>query len=202
MEEMVSTEALENEILEDARKKGERLLKEADAQALHIGLESTKKIALALESLTAEYREKAELYRAENQARLPLEKGRMKARFIDGLLRDAVASYLASLDMGRTSAAVEEILSRGASLVGDSEIELGYKGFSESEARAILARALPAARIASAREERSLPAPGLRVTAKGGKLRIRATLDLVGERLLDEKRGELAVALCPEALAI
>jgi hypothetical protein len=51
-------------------------------------------------------------------------------------------------------------------------------------------------------EDGKLPAPGLVVAAGDGSLSIRATLDLVGERLLDEKRGELAAALCAEALAL
>ena len=51
-------------------------------------------------------------------------------------------------------------------------------------------------------EDPSLPAPGLVARVSDGSVALRATMDLVEERLLDRRRGELAKACCAEALAL
>jgi hypothetical protein len=61
---------------------------------------------------------------------------------------------------------------------------------------------LPEARVLSSAKDEGLPAAGILVVSEGGRLSVRATMDLVGERLLDEHRGELARTLCGEALAL
>jgi vacuolar-type H+-ATPase subunit E/Vma4 len=202
MEEMVSTEALENEILEDARKKGERLLKDAETEAAKIRADSGERTQGSLASVTADYTARAERYRAENLARLPLEKCRLKATFVDRLLRSAAESYLSSLSKERIALLVSSRLGLSSPLVGSAEVSVRFKGISEKEARGIMASALPSARVATILPDETLLASGLAVETASGMLRIAATLDLVGEELLDEHRGELGRALCAEALAL
>lgn len=202
MEEIVSTEALEREILEDARKKGERLLKDADAELGRITAESATRTAKALALLAAEYQARAERYQGEHRARLPLEKTRMKVKYIDRLLSSGASQYLALLPPKRASLLVSSLLGRAAALVGEREISLGYKGMDEAEARSIVGGVLPMARIVGAAVDTGLAATGIAVATRDGKLSVLATLDLIGERLLDENRGELAQALCAEALVL
>jgi hypothetical protein len=59
---------------------------------------------------------------------------------------------------------------------------------------------LSSAASVSLEEEEGLAAPGLVGRASDGSALLRATMDLVEERLLDRERGALARALCPEAM--
>jgi vacuolar-type H+-ATPase subunit E/Vma4 len=202
MEEIASTDALEREILEDARRKGERILKDGDAEAQRLRSEHAEKSAKALAALTEDFRLRAERYHNENVARLPLEKGRMKATYVDRLLRAATERYLASLSEGDRAAFIEAILSRAAGLLAGGAVSVRFKGMSPAAARTSVGRALPRCTVTACDGDESLPATGVILTSADGKLSVRATMDLVGEKLLDDHRGELAAALCGEALAL
>jgi V/A-type H+/Na+-transporting ATPase subunit E len=202
MEEIVTTEPLEKEILSDARKKAERILKDSGVEAesvLRSGRERTEK---SLETLGSDYDSRAKRYRGESLARLPLEKARIKAAHVDALLKKAVSAYLPSLGAAERDRLLLGLLSRAASLVGASPIAVRYSGLSKAEAESLAAKAFPKSHIASVSEDPLIHSVGLIVATQDENLSARATLDLVGERLLDEDRGELAQALCGEALTL
>lgn len=202
MEEIASTDALEKEILEDARKKGEKILRDGEAEAARIRSEFGERSASALAALAEDFRSRTERYEGENLARLPLERGRLKATYIDRLLVAAMDRYLAALPADKVAGLVGGLLSRAAGLVGESRVTVGYKGLDEAAAKSLVSATLPRARALSFAKDEALPAAGLLVVSEGGALSVRATMDLVGERLLDEHRGELARTLCGEALAL
>jgi vacuolar-type H+-ATPase subunit E/Vma4 len=202
MEEIASTDALEKEILEDARKKGEKILRDGEAEAARIRSEFEGRSASALAALAEDFRSRTERYEGENLARLPLERGRLKATYIDRLLGAAMEYYLAALPADKVAGLVGGLLARAAGLVGDSRVTVGYKGMDEAAARSLVSANLPEARVLSSAKDEGLPAAGILVVSEGGRLSVRATMDLVGERLLDEHRGELARTLCGEALAL
>ncbi len=202
MEEMVSSDALEKEILDDARKKGERLLKEADAEMGRIRTEYLERARASLESLSRDFASRSERYHDENTSRLPLEKGRMKAMFVDRLLQNATTKYLSSLSPAEVAALVSEMLEGAAGLLVGAEVKLHCKGIRPEDASSLFAKAVPGARVTVATVDDGLPGIGIVVICPAARMTVRATLNLVGERLLDEGRGELAQALCAEALAI
>jgi V/A-type H+-transporting ATPase subunit E len=202
MEEIVSTEALEKEILEDARKKGERLLKDADAEIQRLKTAAAERSRLSIAALEADYASRLARYQGEAEARLPLELGRMKAAYVDALLRDAAARFALSLSAQDLGALVSSLLARASSLLGSTAVHLCCMGLDPAAASGIFAEALPQSRALSVRVDEGLSAPGLVATSEDGRLRVRATLDLVTEALLGENRGELARALCAEALAL
>lgn len=202
MEEIASTDALEKEILEDARRKGEKILRDGEAEAARIRSESHERSEGSLATLAEDFKSRTERYRNENLARLPLEKGRLKATYIDRLLRSAIDRYLSSLSGDRIAALVSDLLARAGDLVGESEIRVRFRGLEEAEARKLVSASLPRSKPSSFMADESLVATGLVVASADDMLKVRATIDLVGEKLLDEHRGELARALCGEALSL
>lgn len=202
MEEIASTDALEKEILEDARRKGEKILRDGDAEAARIRSEFDERRDAALAALSEDFKSRTERYGNENLARLPLERGRIKATYIDRLLKSAMDQYLAGLPAERVTALVGGLLSRAAGLVGDSGVTVRFKGLDEAAARKIVAESLPRSKPLSFAEDPTLASAGLALSTEEGRLAVSATMDLVGERLLDEHRGELARTLCGEALAL
>lgn len=113
-----------------------------------------------------------------------------------------MGAYLSSLGGAERERLLLGLLSRAAPLVGSAPVSVRYSGLDRAGAERLAAAAFPKSPIASISEDPSLGSAGLVAAAGDGALSARATLDLVGERLLDEDRGELARTLCGEALAL
>jgi vacuolar-type H+-ATPase subunit E/Vma4 len=93
MEELQSTEILEREILEDARKKALRILKAAE-DTIHIkSTEWEKKTAGLINELEEKYNEEIKLTTEKLMARLPIDKLRSRIEKIEGLLQNAVKNW-------------------------------------------------------------------------------------------------------------
>jgi len=139
-------------------------------------------------------------YRLETLARLPLDKIRYKTDLIDRRIRNAMESFVASLGEERIAALSESLMRVAASQFAGLELTLRYKGIGRPRAVAAVKTALGVGEPRSAVEDSRLPAPGIVVESVDGSLTLKATLDLVESDLLDRQRGELAKALCAEAL--
>jgi vacuolar-type H+-ATPase subunit E/Vma4 len=97
MEELQSTEILEREILEDARKKALRILKTAEDTIQIKNTEWEKKTACLIKDLEEKYNEENKLTTDKLMARLPIDKLRYKKKKIEGLLHNAVENWYHSL---------------------------------------------------------------------------------------------------------
>jgi hypothetical protein len=97
MEELQSTEALDREILEDARKKAYRILKSAEETVKAAAESWEKKADEAIEELRQKYGQRARSAHAEIVAGLVLGKRRARAEKIEGLLGAAMDACFADL---------------------------------------------------------------------------------------------------------
>jgi vacuolar-type H+-ATPase subunit E/Vma4 len=199
MEEIVSAGAIQNEILDDARKKAARMLEEAEMESARTIVAVKAKADAVVEEIMRTSEAGSERFRMETMARLPLERTRMQTVFVDTRLREALASYVDSLSEERVASLAEEMLARGSSFLEGKAVALARRGLSETAARAIAGRVLTAAASVDFTEDEALPTPGLVARARDGSVVLWATMDLLEERLLDEHRGEFARALCAEA---
>jgi V/A-type H+/Na+-transporting ATPase subunit E len=200
MEEIVSTDVIQGEILDDARRKAARMLEEAEAESERTMVAVEAKADAVVEEIMRTSAARSERFRMETMARLPLERTRMRTVFVDTRLREALAAYIDALGEDRVAFLAEEMLARGSSFLAGKAVVLGRSGLSEASARAIAGRVLRTAESVDFAEDDSLPAPGLFARARDGSVVLWATMDLLEERLLDEHRGEFARALCAEAL--
>ena len=200
MEEIVSAEAIKGEILEDAGNKAARILEEAEAESARAVAAMEAKAQAVVEEIMRTSEAGSLRFRMETLARLPLERTRMRTAFVDARMRESLASFFGAMGVDRVAALAEGMLARGAPYLSGKAVSLGWKGLSDTAARAIAGRVLEAASSVDLAEEDFLPAPGLVARAVDGSMVLRATMDLVEERLLEENRGELARALCAEAL--
>jgi vacuolar-type H+-ATPase subunit E/Vma4 len=200
MEEIVSADAIRGEILEDARKKAARMLEDAEAEAARTAAEIEAKAVSVVKELVRASEARSARFRMETLARVPLERTRMRARFVEAALARALSAHISSLGAERVAALSEAMLAGGASFFSGKDVSLSRKGLPEAVARGIAGRALARASSVEIAEDAGLPAPGLVARALDGSVLLRATMDLVEERLLDERRAELARALCAEAL--
>ncbi|MDP3176952.1 MAG: hypothetical protein Q8M76_03540 [Spirochaetaceae bacterium] len=202
MEELTTTDAIKGEILEEARRKAERVLKDADEEAVRARRSCVDAGDRVAQEIRASGATRVARTRSETFARIPLEKMRMRTAFVDAGLRRSVDAFLSRLGEDRIAALCGALLARGAGSLAGKDFRARRKGLSPETAAEMVALALPGARMSSQVEDGGLPASGLVAEAADGSVIVRATLDLVQEALLDECRGELARALCAEALSL
>ncbi len=206
MEELKSTEALDREILEDARKKAERLLRNADQAAEAASLAWEKKTESDIAELERKHAARVAEKRKETLARLPLDKRRERARRAELLLRSAMSSYLASLPRPRLLSLVRRDLAARIGELGTEGLVVTAAAFADGEAEGLLAEVLGARSWSLTEVPRARPSDGLgadlpSLVVEDGDVRVRVSVAAAAEELLREKRAELATALLGEEAA-
>jgi vacuolar-type H+-ATPase subunit E/Vma4 len=194
MEEIRGTEALEQEILDDARRRADRILRRAGEEARAWEAQTDQQIQQAVEALEHEYQAKREAAEQEMRSRFPLETLRLEIEYRDKVLRKSLEDSLAALEPRLFGAWCLRRLTRAAELVRGSAAKVlvhGLDAATVQELKELFAESPAVAVEAST----SMKAPGLRVEPADGSYHISITQDELVAWLLDEKRGELAAAL-------
>jgi hypothetical protein len=205
MEELRSTEALDREILEDARKKAYKILKTAeDAQSAQTRTWD-RKLKRAVDSLRKSYEEKKNKTRDELLARLPLDKRRLRAETAEKSLRKAMDGFLRGLPREKVLFILESELSgrfRFLSMEGKEEgakalagAGVFYSGLNDSEARLVLNRAFGPACSGWVLTEDRHHAEFPFIVINAPAMKITASVENAASDLLKDKRAELAAAL-------
>ena len=181
MEELQSTEILDREILEDARKKAHRILKAADETILGKKTEWEQKLNKDLGELEKMYTQQGIFSTEEIMARLPIEKNRIKTKKIEAMLNSAVAVWYANLRREYVlDLLVRELDKRIAVCDGiafPGRIHVFIRHITQAEAKTILERVFPGRHCvieimhsASAYPEMIVDTPDLRIYASIGEL--------------------------------
>jgi vacuolar-type H+-ATPase subunit E/Vma4 len=200
MEELQSTEVLDREILEDARKKAFRILKTADDTAKAGAASWDRKMEESLAELSRRYRKRRERTAAGIMARLPLDKRRIKSGKMEEFLGAAAAAWYGKLERSRVLAILENELAKRLEdcpeFAGEGACRALLRHVAPEEGAALLGRVLPGLEYSSETEEGDDPYPG--VTLVSSRVRITASIGMVIDSLLHDKRAELLQALIGE----
>lgn len=199
MEELATTESIRKEILDDARKRAEHVLRQADAEVARIEAEGAAEAQRSAQGMMANGAERARREREELLARIPLEKERYRSQFAENRLRVSLGRFMDGLEPERVAELSSRLLRRAAPLLTGKAIVLRHNGIGAALAEKAFAECLGEVGPVELREDSALVANGLVVEAAGGELIVRATMDLVEEVLIDRHRGELADALFGKA---
>ena len=142
MEELRTTEVLEKEILEDARKKAARLLRSADDSVAQQKRDWEKKLNDDLESIRKTYMNRMKKAVEDIFARQPLDKRRLRLKTHEEFLSAAIDDFLSGLDRKRLLSVLErELLLRLEAVADNAALKTAvvrYSGLSLSETRSIL----------------------------------------------------------------
>jgi len=194
MEEIRGTEALEREILEDARKRADRIIRKAEENARLLGAQTEQRIKEAKAALLSEYQIKKRTAELEMLSRLPLEKARLDILYRDEMLRKALKEALASMNPRLFGLWCVKRLVCQVELVRKSPAKVLVHGLDSETMRDIGALFGQGSDI-SIEEASTMKVRGLIVEPMDASYRISITENDLLEWLLDEKRGELAAAL-------
>ena len=199
MEELHTTEALDKEILEDARKKAFKILKSADDSIISSKASWDKKLERAQDKAHLRYVEKEEHFRREIMNRLPMDKRRIRSETIDRFLNNAMKDFLGSLDRPSVLRILKnELGKRSAEILSNSDREalLRYRMLSKEECRTLVESSFSGISFTYSEAPLQIPSgsfPALVIDFP--YLRITVSVDRAAEALLLDKRAELATAL-------
>jgi vacuolar-type H+-ATPase subunit H len=211
MEELRTTEVLGNEILEDARKKAQKILMTAEETIAAKNRDWERKIKRSTDSVQKTFTARAKKTNDEIQARLPLDKRRLRSKTTEGFLIRALDDFLRTLSREKLLLVLErELHSRLKACAVDLAHHrsiVRYSGLSLEEAKAVLDKitgALEKADFLVSPEWEYRPDSVVRefplVFVELRTLRIMASVKSAAKALLRDKRGELAAALLGEGV--
>ncbi|MDR0443161.1 MAG: hypothetical protein LBH44_07140 [Treponema sp.] len=199
MEELQSTELLDREILEDARKKVLRILKTTDDAIKAQTAEWKEKTSASINDLEKKYGEHCKNAAVEIMARLPIDKRRAKAEKIESLLKSAVESWYAGVSRAKIldflSKELAERFSHCEEKSCKEKVRAVTSGLDQKEAENILKSINADCIIEDVPAAHIYPS----IMLETGEARIVASMQKTIDFLLQEKRAELAEALLGRA---
>ena len=201
MEELQTSEVLDREILEDARKKALKILKNAEDSINSSKASWEKKLKKTQEKTRIGYEEKEDRIRKEIMTRLPMDRRRIRSETIDRYLNKAMEEFLSSLDRPSMLRILERELEKkkqeySAGIMEEGDTVLRYRGLSNEECSALTASFFCGTSFRSSEDPLYMIAGSFpAVVIDFPHLRITISVDRAAEALLLEKRAELAAAL-------
>jgi len=199
MEELQSTEILEREILEDARKKALRILKNADETIRIKTSEWEKKTSLAINELEENYNKQKEAAAEKVMARLPVDKLRCKVEKIENLLLSAVETWYNGLNKQRILELLADDFSKRFAICEEIltavQRNVSYSGIDRKEAEMFFKNIN--VKFTINEEPSASHYPYIMVETE--KVRIISSIQRIINHYLQEKRAELIEALTETA---
>jgi V/A-type H+-transporting ATPase subunit E len=199
MEELRSTDTLDKEILEDARKKADRILRTADQNLKSLTEEWSNKTVKTIADLERIHVDAGVKHRSEVMARLPLDKRRARSQRTEGLLRSAMEECISHLPRKRLFLLLEQELKARVQVLPSQGITVRFGGMERKEAEALLKVCFPGAASACEVPETPSPSSGYpELILDSPEVRVVVSISARMEELLKDRRGELTRALLGE----
>ncbi|MCL2210501.1 MAG: hypothetical protein FWB95_01105 [Treponema sp.] len=195
MEELQSTEKLDREILDDAKKKALRIRKDCDEAVASQNAEWERKIAVQIKEIDKKYNLLLKNETDSVMARLPVDKLRAKNEKIEELLQSAEDNWFKDLTRQRILELLSLEFIKRISFYGDIE-KSSYKnaffyGVSPEEAAFLLKKADISCKIEEIPPENRYPA----IILDTDDVRITASIQKIIDCHLHVRRTELIEAL-------
>ena len=205
MEELRSTDILDKEIQDDARKKAEKILKNADAQGQQILADVETRLESAKKDRASYYSQKAAQFKKDLDSSLPLEKSRFLVSYISSSVASAINDYLKTISQEKRIQLVLTMLNRFESLTDRKSFEAAVYGFNLDLAKNELNKnnklhissflATEFAKTGEVAVDGIEIHEGIILVSDDKVVKIRLTLEELFSELIDKYRNELAVTL-------
>ena len=205
MEELRSTDILDKEIQDDARKKAEKILKNADAQGQQILADVETRLESAKKDRESYYSQKAAQFKKDLDSSLPLEKSRFLVSYISSSVASAINDYLKTISQEKRIQLVLTMLNRFESLTDGKSFEAAVYGFNLDLAKNELNKnnklhissflTTEFAKTGEVAVDGIEIHEGIILVSDDKVVKIRLTLEELFSELIDKYRNELAVTL-------
>ncbi len=205
MEELRSTEILDKEIENDARKKAAKIISSAQEEAKKILEDVDSRVEAAQKERTEFYQEKISRYEKNAEASVPLEKERFLVSFYSGEVAKAFNEYLKSLGAEKRLALLEEKIPAFKDALGSKKVSAVVYGLELGAAKKMLEKSLGKnlAEVSEVLFEKSGESPealneiheGIILESEDKSVRCRLTTDQTVREIKDKYSFELASSL-------
>lgn len=205
MEELRSTAIIDKEILEDSRKKAERILANSVGECEAILTEVSQRIAKIRKEKQSLYDEKTASYKHDVVASLPLEKQRYLVRFEEKAVQKAITDYLVALPETKRLTLLEKLLERYKECLAGHKVTILTTGFKLQDIENLVASKLEKSAILycksmdvtmqSGLEAEFGDAKGMIIETEDKSRRCRVIIGELTEEMIDSYSYELTSTL-------
>ena len=203
MEELRSAEILDKEIQDDARKKAEKILRNADSQCDQILAQVESRLEEAKKEKEIYFNQKAEQVKKDLDSSMPLEKSRFLVSYISSSIAKGINEYLKTLSSEKRFELAVSLLNQFSNLVSDRTFDAAVYGFDPAYVKSTLSSKVKINSCSSVDFAKSGSEAvdgieiheGVILLSEDKSVKIRLTLEEVITELIDKYRKELAVTL-------
>lgn len=204
MEELRSTEILDKEIEADARKKVEKILKNADSECERILADVENRVKDASEQKSKYYKSKIEQFEKNVNAALPLEKERFLVKFYADSVSSFLNDYLKKIGSEKRLSLIEKSLEKKLEVTSGKKFNALVFGIPLDSAKKLLENnkidvgSVSEVTFESSGEETAFGNEiheGMIIESEDKVLRLRLTIDQILREIEDKYSEELALSL-------
>lgn len=198
MEELRSTEILDKEIREDARRKANRILNNATVECEKILEEINIRFEKDADAKKSEYQFKIDEYKKNKEASVPLEKQRFLVNFENDSIDKAINQYLEKLSDDDKLKIIKNLLEKYIFAFKEKKVYVEYLGFSKDEITKVVNSVLKTEKILSVKEVEDKMQKDFRgciITSEDFKIKCRATIEEKIAEIKEQYSEELALSL-------
>lgn len=203
MEELRSAEILDKEIQDDARKKAEKILRNADSQCDQIMAQVESRLEEAKKEKEIYFNQKADQVKKDLDSSMPLEKSRFLVSYISSSIAKGINEYLKTLSSEKRFELAVSLLDQFSNLVSDRTFDAAVYGFDPAYVKSTLSSKVKINSCSSVDFAKSGSEAvdgieiheGVILLSEDKSVKIRLTLEEVITELIDKYRKELAVTL-------
>lgn len=203
MEELRSAEILDKEIQDDARKKAEKILRNADSQCDQIMAQVESRLEEAKKEKEIYFNQKAEQVKKDLDSSMPLEKSRFLVSYISSSIAKGINEYLKTLSSEKRFELAVSLLNQFSNLVSNRTFDAAVYGFDPAYVKSTLSSKVKINSCSSVEFAKSGSEAvdgieiheGVILLSEDKSVKIRLTLEEVITELIDKYRKELAVTL-------
>lgn len=203
MEELRSAEILDKEIQDDARKKAEKILRNADSQCDQIMAQVESRLEEAKKEKEIYFNQKADQVKKDLDSSMPLEKSRFLVSYISSSIAKGINEYLKTLSSEKRFELAVSLLNQFTNLVSDRTFDAAVYGFDPAYVKSTLSSKVKINSCSSVEFAKSGSEAvdgieiheGVILLSEDKSVKIRLTLEEVITELIDKYRKELAVTL-------
>ena len=195
MEELRSTEILDKEIQEDARRKASRILNNGEIECANI----LEKVNIQFEKITAEkkqeYESKIIAYKKNKEASFPLEKQRFLVEFENNSIDIAIKQYLEKLNLEEKIKIINQMLKKFSPMIGENKIYVEFSDFDIMDIQKLLELNFSKEKILKLIKADKNQYSGIVITTEDNTIKCRVTIEEKISELKELYTEELALAL-------
>jgi len=206
MEVLHSSDVIGEEIKEEARKKADRILKNANLEIEALRKSLDEKLEKLEEEQKEIYSDKIQKYKDSIFVTLPLKKWKKKMEYVENLLNEALETYFTSLDVDKKLEIIKTMLEKFKPVVDNKTITIKYSGFDKNEVEKLASHVFCSTSIKEYRQanhnEKHLSGvyEGLIIEDVEKTFICKAGIEQAKKNVFDEKKENLASVLFGESL--